>query len=111
MSARTGGALLRRDRPAAISPIGRMDGGRGDATGLARDREATDYRDVVSVLIFSLLALNWLAVTRNVRVGPPGDLNAPSRAAAGAGATSPGAGMPHTLTAGPRPGSRAFGPD
>ncbi len=81
MSARTGGVMLRRDRPAAMSPNGCIDGGCGDAKGLARDREAIDYRDVVSVLIFSLLALNWLAVTRNVRVGPPADLNAPSRAA------------------------------
>lgn len=87
MSERTVGAMPRRDRPDATSPIGWIHSGRDDVTGLARDREATDNRAAALVLLVSLLALGWLAVYSNVRVGLPANLNAPSRAAAGAGAT------------------------
>jgi hypothetical protein len=43
----------------------------------ARASELADFRGVVLVLFFSLLAFGWLVLTRNVRVGLLGSLNAP----------------------------------
>jgi hypothetical protein len=93
--------MPRRDRPDATSLIGRSDDGRDDVTGLARDREAIDNRAAAFVLLFSVLVLVWLVVYRNVRVGLPANLNAPSRAAVGAGATSPELGPNDTRAASP----------
>src|SRR4051794_25273038 len=41
-------------------------------TGSARAREAGDYKEIMLVLLFSLLVFGWLMLIRNVRVGLPG---------------------------------------
>ena len=75
-------------------------------------RAATEFREVVFVLLFGLLAFGWLHVdAQHVRMGHPGDLSAPSREAVGAGVTSSTGGASHAPTSGVRPGSGTSGPD
>jgi hypothetical protein len=65
--------------------------------------EATNYRGFALVLLFSLLAFAWLALIRNVRVGFPGNPNAPRREA---GVTTPADGA----TQAPGRSARGRGP-
>ncbi|MFO0891433.1 MAG: hypothetical protein U0790_20100 [Isosphaeraceae bacterium] len=50
--------------------------------GATSARDAADYRGVAFVVLFSLLALGWLLLIRNVRAGMPVAPLAPRREAA-----------------------------
>jgi hypothetical protein len=89
--------MPRWDRLESTSRRDGVGGGRDGAVTTAarsvtrstRFRETHEYRTVKYILLVSVLALSWSVFTRGVRVGMPGDPNAPRPEAAGAVAPSP----------------------
>jgi hypothetical protein len=53
-----------------------------------------DHRDLLIVLFLCLLAIGWTMLSRDIRVGLPGDVSALSGRPAGAAAASPTAEAP-----------------